>query len=199
MQSIRIIPLGCRATRDRARRLGWAALVMVACSGEIDEGKNGSGSSGGLGGNGAGGAMGASGGAPTAATGGAAATGRGGTVGTVACDGFSGPSQRCTAQEYCCNSSCVAKDQPCAGDAFYCDDAADCPGASCCVTKLGILDGGVQVARCQAACDPDTQLVLCNDPGGGGGCPGGMTCRITATLDPQYGYCCPSGEWCSAT
>ncbi|MBK7586207.1 MAG: hypothetical protein IPI67_39235 [Myxococcales bacterium] len=130
--------------------------------------------------------------------GGGSAGGGGGALGSVSCGSVSNPTQECAAPEYCCASSCVKAGVPCTGFAFHCDDAADCPGAFCCVTKLSMLDGSFnQVAQCQQTCDSDAQLIVCHPPDGG--CPTGMTCQITATLPPEYGYCCPSGAPCSAT
>lgn len=195
-----------RFARDGLASLCWASLVVVSCGGETDAGKTAAGggggsTSGGAGGSTSGGAggstSGGAGGATTGGSGGAAGSGGNASVGSVTCGSFSVPKKDCAANEYCCDADCVADGSPCAGYAFHCDDATDCPGAFCCVTKLAKLDGGFnQVAQCQSTCDSDTQLIVCNHPAGG--CPSGMTCQITATLPPQYGYCCPSGQPCSA-
>lgn len=167
----------------------WA-LVLTNCGGETDEEQQGAG---GTGATGVSGGSGGSGGG----TGGSGGSGGEAAVGSVSCGSFSVPGAECAPEQYCCSSSCVPDDTPCIGYAFHCDDAADCPGAFCCVQKLSTLDGGLQVAQCQATCDSDTQLIVCHAPDDG--CPSGMTCEITATLPPAYGYCCPVGEPCSAT
>jgi hypothetical protein len=174
--------------------IGWPLLIVMGCGGETDAGGAGGSTSGGSGGSTSGG----SGGSTSGGSGGAAGSGGGsGAVGSVVCGGISEPDKECAPEEYCCGSKCTKDDTPCTGYAFHCDDAADCPGAICCVTKLSMLDGSFnQVAECQSSCDADTQLIVCHYPGG---CPAGMTCQITATLPPQYGYCCPSGQPCSAT
>lgn len=184
-----------RVTRGLFATIAWPLLVGIGCGGESDSGGSGGSATGGSGGSTSGG----SGGSTSGGSGGAAGSGGvAGGVGSVVCGGLSAPDLECAAPEYCCGSKCVKDDTPCTGYAFHCDDAADCPGAVCCVTKLAMLDGSFnQVAQCQSSCDADTQLIVCHPPDGG--CPSGMTCQITATLPPQYGYCCPSGQPCSAT
>ncbi len=198
-----------------------AAVLVVSCSlincgGDTDDDKGAAGGSGGASSGGsAGSATGGFGGTTTGGNGGATSGGSGGVatggnsgtagsagsgaVGSVNCGGISSPPTECGPQEYCCSGKCVPDSAPCSGYAFQCDDDADCPGQFCCVTKLGKLDGGPQVAQCQASCDADTQLIVCKAPLSPGGCPPGMSCEITATLPPSYGYCCPTGQPCSAT
>lgn len=173
----------------------FVSLVIISCGGETNEGNKGGGGTSGSGGSTGGGS--GRGGSTGGGTGGSAGSGGEAAVGSVTCGSFSAPAEECAPEEYCCGANCVTDDTPCTGSAFHCDDAADCPGAFCCVAKLSTLDGGSQVAQCQATCDSDTQLIVCHGPGDG--CPSGMTCEITATLPPAYGYCCPSSEPCSAT
>ena len=105
----------------------------------------------------------------------------------------------CDRGEYCCSSQCRSEDLPCEGAAFHCDDAADCPEAFCCVTKISKRDGGAQVSVCRKSCDAETELVMCGHSGAPDDCPPGMECEITATLPPPYGYCCPPNTLCTTT
>ncbi len=170
------------------------------------------GGNGGSGGTGAGGSTGGSAGTGAGgSTDGSAGTGVGGstdgsagtdaggsTNGTVTCGWLSGPTHECARGEYCCKNDCTSSELPCEGAAFYCDEAADCPGASCCVIKISRRDGGPQNARCRASCNDD-ELVMCIPGDAGYSCPAGQQCRITATLPPPYGYCCAPGALCPTT
>jgi hypothetical protein len=130
------------------------------------------------------------------------AGGSGGTtpgVGTVECLNASGPGRACAAGEYCCDERCASGDLPCSRADIRCDEAADCPNAFCCMTKISKRDGGAQNARCQASCDTENQLILCKYSGKDAACPAGMRCEITATLPPLYGYCCAPGTLCQTT
>ena len=162
-------------------------------------------STGGTSGTGTGGASGTStGGASGAGTGGASGTSTGGTggstadAGTILCAMGAGPSGECARGQYCCGTVCRSSDQPCNANAIRCDEAADCPNAFCCMTKISRRDGGPQNAQCRATCRDD-ELIMCNDVGSDAGCPPGMRCQPTATLPPLYGHCCPPQSSCPTT